>query len=231
MPPKRILVLILVTGSMAKLGNAPNILPSGTTGGRAHLATARIAASRGASAPSGGGRRPGYNPVKAVGSFVPALTRKAFEKYGFSTAVLLMEWERIVGAGLARATVPERLKWPRGFETADAGDDTSGARSGATLVLRVDPARALDIEYQARQIVERINVFFGYRAVAEVRLLQAPLEHLSGRTEAVAVHSALVSPRQEAAKASPEVAAVPDETLRLALMRLERSVRGPSQGA
>ena len=51
----------------------------------------------------------------------------------------------------------------------------SGARPGATLILRVDPARALDVEYKARQIIERINAYFGYRAIAELRILQAPL--------------------------------------------------------
>ena len=35
--------------------------------------------------------------VKAVGSFVPRLTRKAFEKYGFSAATLITDWPTIVG--------------------------------------------------------------------------------------------------------------------------------------
>ena len=114
-------------------------------------------------------RGPAYLAVKAVGTFVPKLTQKAFEKYGFSSATLLTDWARIVGTELARDTVPERLKWPRG-----AADDTTSA-GGATLVLRVDPARALDISYKERQITERINTYFGYRAVADLRIIQAPV--------------------------------------------------------
>lgn len=112
--------------------------------------------------------------AKTVGTFVPGLTKKAFEKYGFAAATLLTDWETIVGREMASYTSPERLKWPR--MTGASGDaDPDAARPGGTLHLRVDPARALDVEYRARQIAERINAYFGYRAVETVRLIQAPL--------------------------------------------------------
>ncbi len=97
-----------------------------------------------------------------MGSFVPGLTKKAFEKHGFAAATLLTDWETIVGRELASYTVPERLKWPRMTGSTEA--DPDGPRPGGTLHLRVDPARALDVEYRARQIAERINAYFGYRA-------------------------------------------------------------------
>ena len=48
-------------------------------------------------------------------------------------------------------------------------------RPGATLVLRVDGGRSLDVQHNARQIIERINAYFGYAAVAELRIVQAPV--------------------------------------------------------
>jgi hypothetical protein len=154
--------------------------------------------------------RPFASP-KAVGSFVPRLTRQAFEKYGFSTATLLTDWATIVGAELARFTAPERLKWPKGvavYGDVEAGDQ---GRPGATLVLRVDEGRALDIQYKGRQIIERINAYFGYRAVAELRLLQAPIP---ARTEI------RLPSRPPAAPAPAEVQGVADEALRGALARM-----------
>lgn len=115
-----------------------------------------------------------FVPAKAVGSFVPTLTKKAFEKFGFSTATLITDWARIAGAELAQYTMPDKLKWPRGAEANGTYED-EGERRGATLILRVDPARALDVEYRARQIMDRINAYFGYRAVETIRLVQAPL--------------------------------------------------------
>lgn len=135
-------------------------------------------------------RASNYVAAKAVGSWVPKLTQKAFEKYGFSTATLLTEWAAIAGEQLAAASVPERVKWPRGVETFGEAD-ASGPRAGATLLLRVDPSRALDVEYRAAQIIDRINSYFGYRAIAELRILQAP-----------------VTPRVQVAPARPRAAIV-----------------------
>jgi hypothetical protein len=122
-----------------------------------------------------GAGRLSYVPAKAVGSFVPGLTQKAFEKYGFSTATLLTDWTVIVGKDLARATVPERLKWPHLPNAVDGPSTETNARPGATLIVRVDPSMALDVEYQSAQMIERINGYFGYKAVANLRLLQAPV--------------------------------------------------------
>ena len=117
----------------------------------------------------------GFVSARAVGSFVPKLTHKAFEKYGFSAATLITDWAMIVGEDVAGYTAPERLKWPRGVGIRDDVEQGAEGRPGATLVLRVEPARALDVQYKARQLIERINAYFGYRAVAELRLVQAPL--------------------------------------------------------
>jgi hypothetical protein len=163
------------------------------------------------SAPSGGKR--GYVAARAVGSFVPKLTRKAFEKYGFSAAALLTDWPTIVGEDLAAFTVPERLKWPRSVSLRENVEAGAEGRPGATLILRVDPARALDVEYKGRQLLERINGYFGYRAIAELRILQAPL------TKSAAQRTAPSAPPPPCA--APELAVIADERLRAALGRLK----------
>jgi hypothetical protein len=159
--------------------------------------------------------------AKPVGSFVPSLTRKAFEKFGFSTATLITDWPRIAGAELASYTLPDRLKWPRGAANADAGDD-EGGRPGATLILRVDPARALDVEYRARQIMDRINAYFGYRAVETLRLVQAPVSNPTPTARAPRTFGEL--PVKATASSGSGTASGPDDALAAALARMERCV-------
>ena len=75
--------------------------------------------------------------VKAVGSFLPGLTRKAFEKYGFSTASLVTDWAAIAGTRarrLHRAGAPEMAAWRRAAD--DGAASTEKGRPGATLVLQ-----------------------------------------------------------------------------------------------
>jgi hypothetical protein len=160
-------------------------------------------------------KRPGpLYGVKAVGSFLPGLTRKAFEKYGFSTASLITDWATIVGRELAACTAPERLKWPRAERTED---DAGKGRPGATLVLRVDGGRSLDVQHGARQIIERINAYFGYAAVAELRIVQAPIGVEDQPQRSV--------PRQAAPPLTQEVAHIADPGLRDALARLGAEVK------
>ncbi len=88
-----------------------------------------------------------------------------------------MDWAQIIGRDLARDTRPLKLKWPRTVEKFSEGAESFEGRPGATLVLQVDPAVALDIQYQAAQIIERVNVYFGYRAVTGLRLVQESIGH------------------------------------------------------
>lgn len=128
-------------------------------------------------ASDGGSRSWGNGPklafgIKAIGNLVPEVTRKAFERHGFPAGRLAADWTAIVGPEIARYTRPEKIKWPRPFEDDD-GETAEPA--GATLVLRVEGARALEMQYRAAQIMEKINGFLGYRAITEIRLIQAPI--------------------------------------------------------
>jgi hypothetical protein len=113
--------------------------------------------------------------VRAAGSFVPKIAAKVFEKYGFHSAEIMTEWPRVAGPEFASFTQPEKIRWPR-LQGANADSSAPEAqRPGATLVLRVEPARALDAEYRSAEIIDRINRYFGYRAVETLKLIQAPL--------------------------------------------------------
>ncbi|HRD75451.1 MAG TPA: DciA family protein [Hyphomicrobiaceae bacterium] len=149
---------------------------------------------------------------RAVGSYVPRLTRPSFEKFGFSAATLITDWCAIVGPTLAGYTTPDRLRWPRLPAKIAGSDDEATGRPGATLFIAVDPARALDVEYQRAQIIDRVNRYFGYSAIAEVRIEQ---------------RYAKTSPPQRAAPVRPQkpidilpLSTVADDGLRAALQRL-----------
>jgi hypothetical protein len=163
--------------------------------------------------------------ARPVGSFVPKLTRKVFQKYGFSAATLLTDWPAIVGEDLAGYTQPERLKWPRAVDTRAEPQEGVSGRPGATLQLRVEGARALDVQYRSRQIIERINAHFGYRAVAELRFIQAPVDGLR-RPQPCAESVAHGAP----SRPLPEVAGMQDERLKSALQRLYAGVAREAAG-
>lgn len=162
--------------------------------------------------------RRAYTGARAVGSFIPALTAPAFRKFGFSAATLVTDWPAIVGCELAAVTSPQRLVWPKAGRGAEAedGEATPARRRGAALVVRVDGARALEVQYGSRQIIERINAFFGYAAVDSLRIVQAP--------HAPAPAAGLAPGRSAKPAATREVLQVADVRLREALAKLAGQV-------
>ena len=165
---------------------------------------------------------------------MPKLAQKAFEKFGFATAAVLTDWKSIVGPEIAACTAPERLRWPRPAEGGDssaagtrrAAGSRAGAASvthtGATLMLRVEPSRALDVQYKTAQIVERINAYFGYLAVTDIRLTQAPLE----RSKTAMPQRSQPSPKSvlKASMMRTDASGIDDADLRQALERLGSSI-------
>jgi len=104
-------------------------------------------------------------------------------------------------------------------EDGEEGSPQRGWRGeGAILVLRVEGPRAIEVQHRSGQILERVNSYFGYRAIAELRILQAPVTRAPARSPA---------PPQPVidAEALPASASIEDQGLRAALSRLGSATR------
>lgn len=95
------------------------------------------------------------------------LTRAVFDRHGFAYGEVIARWPDIAGEALARHCRPERIRWPR-------GSGAEARKSGGTLVIAAAPGRALDLQYEVPRIIERVNGFYGYGAIAAVKVVQAP---------------------------------------------------------
>lgn len=143
--------------------------------------------------------------MQTVGAVLPRIAGKALGKQGLGEAQLLQHWAEIVGERLAKSTSPERLSFTR------------GARRDGTLKLRVAPGIALEIQHGEPVLLERINGFFGYRAVARISLSQT----WSPRPEPPRRRPL---PESTVAELDRRVASVGDEPLRAALKRLGAAI-------
>jgi hypothetical protein len=104
-----------------------------------------------------------YRGMRPLAALAPGLTDSLFRKRGFVEGRIPRDWDKIVGADLARACAPEQLSFPR------------NRRDGATLQVRALPGRALEIQHLAPQIIERVNGHFGWAAVERITIKQGPL--------------------------------------------------------
>jgi len=104
--------------------------------------------------------KPRGGRARAVSELVPDIGRAAFRRFGFVQSAVVSRWAEIVGARYAGVSAPESIRFPH------------GQRSGGTLNLVVRGAHAPMMQHIAPEIIERVNRFFGYDAVARVQFRQ-----------------------------------------------------------
>ncbi|MEQ8355065.1 MAG: DUF721 domain-containing protein [Kiloniellaceae bacterium] len=166
----------------------------------------------------GGKRGQRHGGLRALASSLSVVTRRAFARRGLTGADIARQWPAIVGQELAAQCRPRQLRFPKPGEAVDG-----------RLTLRVAPGWALEVQHLEPLLLERINGFFGYRAVARLALQQGPLPapHLGARQAARRRREA--RPPEAAAAVDHGLAAklstVSDPELRAALEGLARSLR------
>src|ERR1700728_3412818 len=111
--------------------------------------------------------KPSRSFARPLRDLVAKAVGDSFRRQGFVSAELVTRWTEIVGADIAARSEPIKVQWPRPVE----GEE----REPGTLVLRVEGPAAIEIQHLADVICERVNRFFGWRAVARIALRQAPL--------------------------------------------------------
>jgi hypothetical protein len=108
--------------------------------------------------------RPRGGPARPVAELVPQIGRAAFRRFGFIQASVVTRWPEIVGPRHAQVCMPEAIRFPL------------GEKSGGILQLVVLPAHAPLIQHVIPEIIDRVNRFFGYKAVAKVKLRQGQVK-------------------------------------------------------
>ncbi|MBL4613787.1 MAG: DUF721 domain-containing protein [Magnetovibrio sp.] len=151
--------------------------------------------------------------AKPISQSIDRLTKGLLGKQGFSHGAIVTKWPEIVGETMARHTQPEKIIFSRDGAT------------GGTLHLKTDSgAYAMELQHQEPLIVERINTFFGYRAVVRIKLIQGPLP----RTRQTGLYSRPPQPLDpiQTKTLAETIARVEDEELKEALERLGKNIMG-----
>ena len=101
---------------------------------------------------------PRLEATVGIGAVLNPLVKRTFGRRGFQNSAILTDWESIVGKHLATYSKPDRIMYQR------------GSRSEGTLHIKIFGAMATELDHQAGLIVEKINQYMGYNAVAKLKL-------------------------------------------------------------
>ena len=95
---------------------------------------------------------------KTLSKCVEQLTRPALKTQGLAGSRIITEWKSIVGEKLAIHCQPQKLSFP-------AGKKTDG-----TLSIAVENGFAPELQHLQPMILERLAIYFGYRAVSRITI-------------------------------------------------------------
>ena len=99
--------------------------------------------------------------LEALSAGMAPLVKKLLGDKGLAEIDVLANWTTIAGEELAQQSLPQKIE----FKT--------GTRNGGTLYLLVaSGAFAVEIQHKTPLLIEKINTFFGYQAVAKIKIVQ-----------------------------------------------------------
>ncbi len=102
------------------------------------------------------------------------LTKNILGERGFVNIDLIAHWSEIVGDDLSKGVIPVRLAFPHGQRT-----------NGTLHVRTAGGSFALIFEHQKERVIERINTYFGYPAISQIRQVQGGIKLLKISPEEV----------------------------------------------
>ena len=157
--------------------------------------------------------------IRELSQMLNVVTKPAFRRRGFAENKILTDWKLIVGDRVAEYSIPRRISFAR------------DKKSDGTLYVEVyDGGMAMELEYMKNIVLEKIAQYFGYKAVAEIRIKQKP----GGKLFKTKVEEPYVEPQVPDGKKGgfdELMSGIEDEQLREALSSLGRKVLSSEKNA
>tara|TARA_B110000263_G_C15157850_1_gene440984 strand:+ start:78 stop:557 length:480 start_codon:yes stop_codon:yes gene_type:complete len=95
--------------------------------------------------------------LRAFGSTLPRGVKGILKKNGYNYSEIISKWNMLVGQDVSGCAYPKSIKMKNG-------------NSNGTLILAVKRGDEINIEYGKKDIINKINSYFGYKLINEIRL-------------------------------------------------------------
>ncbi len=98
--------------------------------------------------------------LRPFGNTLPRGLKGILKKNGYNYYEIISKWSMLVGKDISNCSYPKSIKMKKGS-------------SNATLVIEIKRGDEIQIEYAKKEIMDKINSYFGYRLIDEIRLQTA----------------------------------------------------------
>ena len=95
--------------------------------------------------------------LRSFGNTLPRGVKSILKKNGYNYSEIISKWNTLVGKDISSCSYPKSIKMKK--------KDSNG-----TLILAIKRGDEIKIEYSKREIINKINSYFGYKLIDEIKL-------------------------------------------------------------
>jgi hypothetical protein len=95
--------------------------------------------------------------LRSFGNTLPRGVKGILKKNGYNYSEIISKWNMLVGKEISNYSYPKSIKMTRGS-------------NNGTLMLAVERGNEINIEYSKVEIINKINSYFGYKLIKDIRL-------------------------------------------------------------
>jgi len=112
--------------------------------------------------------------LRPFGNTLPRGLKGILKKNGYNYSEIISKWSVLVGKDIANCAYPKSIKMKKG-------------NSNATLILAVNRGDEINVEYSKKEIIQKINSYFGYKLVDEIKLKTINSEYLNRKNKEIKI--------------------------------------------
>ena len=95
--------------------------------------------------------------LRSFGKALPRSVKSILRKNGYNYSEIINKWNFLVGKDISNSCFPKSIKMSR-------------ENKNGTLILSVERGNEIIAEYSKKEIINKINSYFGYKLIDQVRL-------------------------------------------------------------
>ena len=95
--------------------------------------------------------------LRSFGNTLPRSVKKVLKKNGYNYSEIISKWNLLVGKEISIYCYPKSIKM-------------SNVNKSGTLILSVERGNEINVEYSKKEIINKVNSYFGYQLINEIRL-------------------------------------------------------------
>ena len=95
--------------------------------------------------------------LRSFGNTLPRSVKSILKKNGYNYSEIISKWNLLVGKEISNSCFPQSIKMSR-------------ESKNGTLILSVERGNEIIAEYSKKEILDKINSYFGYKLIDQIKL-------------------------------------------------------------